>query len=51
VGPGSVGSDFPSDLGNPLAKPTITFRSAAELLDVFALQQGGTQYRRLIAWF
>jgi hypothetical protein len=32
-------------------KPTITFRSAAEMLDVFGLQQGGTQYRRLIASF
>ncbi len=32
-------------------KPAITFRSAAEMLDVFGLQQGGTQYRRLIASF
>jgi hypothetical protein len=32
-------------------KPTISFRSAAEMLDVFGLQQGGTQYRRLIASF
>ena len=32
-------------------KPRITFRSAAEMLDVFGLQQGGTQYRRLIASF
>jgi hypothetical protein len=32
-------------------KPTITFRSAAEMLDVFGLQQGGTQYRRLVASF
>jgi Plasmid encoded RepA protein len=30
---------------------TITFRSAAEMLDVFGLQQGGSQYRRLIAAF
>ena len=30
---------------------TIQFRSAAEMLDSFGLQQGGTQYRRLIAAF
>jgi hypothetical protein len=30
---------------------TITFRSAAEMLDVFGMQQGGSQYRRLIAAF
>ena len=29
----------------------IRFRSAAEMLDTFGLQQGGTQYRRLIASF
>jgi hypothetical protein len=32
-------------------KQTITFRSAAEILDVFGMQQGGSQYRRLIAAF
>lgn len=32
-------------------KQTITFRSAAEMLDVFGLPQGGSQYRRLIASF
>jgi hypothetical protein len=32
-------------------KQTISFRSAAEMLDVFGLQQGGSQYRRLIASF
>ena len=30
---------------------TIQFRSAAEMLDSFGMQQGGTQYRRLIAAF
>ena len=30
---------------------TIRFRSAAEMLDTFGMQQGGTQYRRLIAAF
>jgi hypothetical protein len=30
---------------------TIRFRSAAEMLDTFGMQQGGTQYRRLIASF
>jgi hypothetical protein len=29
----------------------ITFRSAAEMLDLFGMQQGGSQYRRLIAAF
>jgi hypothetical protein len=32
-------------------KQTITFRSAAEMLDVFGMQQGGSQYRHLIAAF
>ena len=32
-------------------KQTITFRSAAEMLDVFGMQQGGSQYRRLVAAF
>ena len=32
-------------------KKTITFRSAAEMLDIFGLQQGGSQYRRLVAAF
>lgn len=30
---------------------TIQFRSAAEMLDTFGMNQGGTQYRRLIAAF
>jgi replication initiator protein len=30
---------------------TITFRSAAEMLDLFGMQQGGSQYRRLILAF
>jgi hypothetical protein len=29
----------------------ITFRSAAEMLDLFEMQQGGSQYRRLISAF
>ena len=29
----------------------IHFRSAAEMLDTFGMQQGGTQYRRLVAAF
>ena len=29
----------------------INFRSAAEMLDTFGMQQGGTQYRRLVAAF
>ena len=30
---------------------TIQFRSGAEMLDCFGMQQGGTQYRRLISAF
>ena len=30
---------------------TIRFKSAAEMLDSFGMQQGGTQYRRLVAAF
>lgn len=32
-------------------KQTITFRSASEMLDTFGMQQGGSQYRRLIGAF
>ncbi len=32
-------------------KPTITFRSATEMLDLFGIQQGGSQYRRFAASF
>ncbi len=31
--------------------PRITFDSAAEMLDTFGMQQGGSQYRRLVAPF
>jgi replication initiator protein len=31
--------------------PRITFESAAEMLDVFGMQQGGSQYRRLVDSF
>lgn len=31
--------------------PRITFGSAAEMLDTFGMQQGGSQYRRLVAAF
>lgn len=32
-------------------RQTITFRSAAQMLDTFGLQQGGSQYRRLLDSF
>ena len=32
-------------------KQTITFRSAAEMLDIFGMQQRGSQYRHLVAAF
>ena len=31
--------------------PRITFESAAQMLNTFAMQQGGTQYRRLVGAF
>src|SRR5215471_8861940 len=31
--------------------PQIVFESAAEMLDTFGMQQGGSQYRRLVASF
>jgi len=31
--------------------PQITFESAAAMLDTFGMQQGGSQYRRLVASF
>jgi hypothetical protein len=31
--------------------PRITFESAAQMLDTFGMQQGGTQYRRLVGAF
>lgn len=31
--------------------PRITFESAAQMLDTFAMQQGGSQYRRLVGAF
>jgi len=31
--------------------PQITFQSAAAMLDTFGMQQGGSQYRRLVASF
>jgi hypothetical protein len=31
--------------------PRITFESAAKMLDTFAMQQGGSQYRRLVGAF
>jgi hypothetical protein len=31
--------------------PRVTFDSAAEMLDTFGIQQGGSQYRRLVASF
>ena len=32
-------------------RQTITFRSATEMLDTFGMQQGGSQYRRLVGAF
>ncbi|MFL6448512.1 MAG: replication protein RepA [Bryobacteraceae bacterium] len=32
-------------------KQTITFRSAAQMLETFSMQQGGSQYRRLVCAF
>ena len=42
---------FVATLAMRQQKQTITFRSAAEMLDIFGMQQGGSQYRRLVAAF
>ena len=42
---------FLATLAMKQQKQTIRFRSATEMLDVFGMQQGGSQYRRLIASF
>jgi hypothetical protein len=42
---------FLSTLAIRQQTPRITFGSAAEMLDTFGLQQGGSQYRRLIGSF
>jgi hypothetical protein len=55
VGTGSPGSNLLGDDGSPPAvrqqSARITFNSAAEMLDTFGIQQGGFQYRRLVASF
>jgi hypothetical protein len=51
VGPGSADSNFLATLAIRQQTQTIQFRSAAEMLDSFGMQQGGTQYRRLVAAF
>jgi hypothetical protein len=42
---------FPATLAIRQQRREIRFRSAAEILDTFGMQQGGTQYRRLVAAF
>jgi hypothetical protein len=42
---------FLSTLATRQQTPHITFESAAEMLDTFGMQQGGSQYRRLIGAF
>ncbi len=42
---------FLSTLATRQQTPQITFESAADMLDTFGMQQGGSQYRRLIAAF
>jgi hypothetical protein len=42
---------FLATLATRQRTPRITFESAAQMLDTFALQQGGTQYRRLVGAF
>ena len=46
-----LGPIFLATLAVRQQSQTITFRSAAELLDTFGMQQGGSQYRRLLAAF
>jgi len=42
---------FLATLATRQRTPRITFESAAQMLDTFAMQQGGTQYRRLVGAF
>lgn len=42
---------FLATLATRQQTPRITFESAAQMLDTFAMQQGGSQYRRLIGAF
>ena len=42
---------FLATLATRQKSPRITFESAAQMLDTFAMQQGGTQYRRLVGAF
>lgn len=44
-------SYFSGDLAIRQRSPRITSESAAQMLDTFAMQQGGSQYRRLIRAF
>jgi hypothetical protein len=42
---------FLATLATRQKSPRVTFPSAADMLDTFGMQQGGSQYRRLIAAF
>jgi hypothetical protein len=42
---------FLATLATRQKSPRVTFPSAAEMLDTFGMQQGGSQYRRLVAAF
>ena len=50
-GSGSARSHLSGDARHLAAEPHDSFRSAAEMLDTFSTQQGGTQYRRLMDAF
>jgi len=52
MGTGPAGSDLSGYDGTFRQQSArITFNSAAEMLDTFGIQQGGSQYRRLVASF
>ena len=51
VHPARRGDRFLATLAIRQQTPRITFDSAAEMLDTFGMQQGGSQYRRLVAAF
>jgi len=51
LGTRSTHSDFLATLAIRQQSARITFSSAAEMLDIFAMQQGGSQYRRLVSSF
>jgi hypothetical protein len=47
----SAGSDLPRNARRAATVPDYSLQKRTEMLDTFGIQQGGTQYRRLIDSF